>query len=53
MDTQLDLFAWAEAKPSNVIDLLPALIRKAAFETIYQVPRPTGGMVVPMERRIA
>jgi len=53
MAVQLDLFAWADAKPSNVIDAMPALIRKAAFETMYQVPRPTGGTVVTMERKSA
>lgn len=29
MAEQLDLFKWADAKPSNVIDVMPALIRKA------------------------
>ncbi|WP_168879988.1 hypothetical protein [Rhizobium sp. P28RR-XV] len=40
---QLSLFVWADAKPSNVIDVMPALIRKAAIETIYNIPRPKGG----------
>jgi len=41
--TQLDLFTWADSKPSNVIDVLPALCRKAALEIMYQIPRPAGG----------
>ena len=37
---QLDLFAWAESKPSNIIDAIPALCRKAAFEVVYRIPKP-------------
>lgn len=49
-----DLFAWADSKPSNIIDAMPALIRKAALETIYQIPRPKGeGKVIAMDRRAA
>ncbi|MDE3796627.1 hypothetical protein I7G59_04700 [Sinorhizobium meliloti] len=48
---QLDLFVWADAKPSNVIDAMPALIHKAAMETIYQIPRPKGeGKVIALGR---
>lgn len=32
MTRQLDLFAWADARATNVIDAIPALIRKAARE---------------------
>ena len=49
---QLDLFAWADHKPSNVIDVMPALIRKAAMEAIYQIPNHKGdGRVVAIEER--
>lgn len=40
MSGQLDLFAWADARPSNVIDAMPALIRKAAIEAAYPFSRP-------------
>lgn len=51
---QLELFVWAETKPSNVIDALPALCRKAAIETIYNIPRPKGdGKVLTLERTAA
>ena len=53
MKEQLDLFVWADTKPSNVIDLMPALIRKAAFETMYSVPRPKGHDNVTDLRRTA
>lgn len=39
---QLDLFVWGGSRPSNIIDAMPALIRKAAMETIYAIPRPKG-----------
>ncbi|MEY9531163.1 hypothetical protein [Sinorhizobium fredii] len=48
---QLDLFAWAESKPSNIIDIMPALIRKVALEPIAA---PKGeGKVVKLEREVA
>ncbi|WP_165691131.1 hypothetical protein [Agrobacterium salinitolerans] len=51
---QLDLFQWADSKPSNVIDAMPALIRKAAMETIYNIPRPKGGGdPIPLKRSVA
>jgi len=51
---QLDLFAWADSKPSNVVDVMPALIRKAALETIYNIPRPQGGGdPIPLKRKVA
>ena len=51
---QLNLFDWADAKPSNVIDLMPALIHKAAIETIYNIPRPKGGGdPIPLKRNVA
>ncbi|MEO9336994.1 hypothetical protein ABFT80_06100 [Mesorhizobium sp. SB112] len=54
MTGQLNLFAWADTRPSNVVDAMPALIRKAAMETIYKVPRPqTGGNIVTDMRRTA
>lgn len=49
--SQLNLFKWAETKPSNVIDAVPLLIRKAALETTYQIPRPSGGgKIIPIGR---
>lgn len=52
--TQLNLFEWADAKPSNVINLVPALIHKAAMETIYNIPRPKGsGDPIPLRRSVA
>jgi hypothetical protein len=51
---QLDLFRWADSCPPNVIDAMPALIRKAAMETIYQIPQPKpGGKVVFLDRTAA
>ncbi|WP_189636723.1 hypothetical protein [Rhizobium phaseoli] len=44
---QLDLFEWAKSRPTaKIINALPALCRKAAMETIYQIPRPQGGAKV-------
>lgn len=53
--SQLDLFAWAEAKPSNVIDAMPHLIRKAAIEAIYNIPNRKGDGTVArfQERKMA
>jgi len=49
---QLDLFTWADAKPSNVIDAMPRLIRKAAMELIYGIPNKQGdGKVARLEER--
>lgn len=49
---QMDLFSWAEAKPSNVIDAMPYLIRKAAREVIYGIPNRKGdGKVAVLEER--
>jgi hypothetical protein len=49
----LDLYRWPLGRPSNVVDAMPALIRKAAMETAYQIPRPKGDAVVTEMRRIA
>lgn len=52
--TQLNLFEWADNKPSNVINLVPALIHKAVIETIYNIPRPKGGGdPIPLKRGVA
>ncbi|MCZ4091677.1 hypothetical protein [Sinorhizobium psoraleae] len=52
MSQQLCLFTWAESKPSNVIDVTSALIRKAAIELAYQIPNRKGdGRVVAIEER--
>ncbi|WP_165358252.1 hypothetical protein [Mesorhizobium sp. Pch-S] len=54
MTKQLELFAWADARPSNVIDAVPALIRKAAIETMYAPPRPKDtGDVISLTPRAA
>ncbi|TDQ19895.1 hypothetical protein [Phyllobacterium brassicacearum] len=51
---QLNLFEWAETRPSNVINAVPALIRKAALETVYQIPRPNGeGKVIQIGKAAA
>jgi hypothetical protein len=51
MKDQLDLFAWADARPSNVIDIVPALIRKAAIEAVYAIPARKGdGKIVTIGR---
>jgi hypothetical protein len=53
MKAQLDLFAWADARLSNVVDAMPALIRKAALETMRAppcAPREVGEIIL-MERK--
>jgi hypothetical protein len=51
---QLNLFEWADARPANIIDLMPALIHKAAMEAIYNIPRPKGGgEPIPLKRSVA
>lgn len=52
--TQLNLFDWADGKPSNVLNLVPSLIHKAAMEAIYNIPRPKGGGdPIPLKRNVA
>jgi hypothetical protein len=54
MPRQLDLFEWADSRPSNVIDAMPALCRKAAMEVIYSIPNRKGdGRVIVLERKSA
>lgn len=49
---QMDLFTWADSKASNVIDVMPYLIRKAAMEVIYCIPNKRGdGKVARLEER--
>ncbi|WP_172746537.1 hypothetical protein [Neorhizobium sp. T25_13] len=51
---QLDLFEWADTKPTNVVTLMPALVHKAAMEAIYNIPRPKGGGdLIQMKRSVA
>lgn len=51
---QLELFVWANSKPSNVIDASEALWRKAAMEVIYPPRRPAeAGKVIVLERTAA
>lgn len=57
MKRQGDLFEWAAsrqiepASTATIIDAMPALIRKAAMENAYQIPRPlAGGKVISIER---
>ena len=51
---QLCLFAWADAKPSNVIDAQEALWRKAAMQVIYPPRRPIdGGKLINLGRTAA
>ncbi|PTM96489.1 hypothetical protein C7449_103508 [Mycoplana dimorpha] len=42
--TQPNPFDWAEAKSDDVIDVMPALFRKAAMEAICNIRRPKGGL---------
>jgi len=52
--SQLDLFAWVETKPSNVIDAMPRLIHRAALEVIYNIPNRRGdGRVIELSARSA
>lgn len=39
---QMDLFVWAETKPSNVIDALPAILRRIRIEQAYRIPKKRG-----------
>ncbi|MBX9455874.1 MAG: hypothetical protein KL863_07515 [Rhizobium sp.] len=51
---QLDLFDWATSRPTaKVIDAMPALIRKAAMEVVYQIPNKSGGKIIPLGRKAA
>lgn len=48
------LWRWPEGKPPNIIDAVPALIRKAAMQTMYSPRRPTDtGDVIAMTPRAA
>lgn len=52
---QLDLFTWAAARPSNVVDAMPALIRKAALETM-QAPtckKEAGEIILIVRKAVA
>jgi hypothetical protein len=45
---------WPQGTLSNVIDAVPALIRKAAMEAIYSPPRPSQtGQIISVPRRVA
>ena len=45
--TQLDLFDWANSRPTaKILDAMPALIRKAAREVIYNIPNRSGGKII-------
>ena len=60
MSDQPDLFAWADAQPAkpispiiinlpkggNVIDALPAMLKRISMEKAYGIPRPTGNAKV-------
>ncbi|WP_165447843.1 hypothetical protein [Rhizobium ruizarguesonis] len=48
---QLDLFAWADSKPSNVIDIMPALIKKVAREP--WPPQLKAGDLIQLNRSVA
>jgi hypothetical protein len=51
---QLDLFLWADTKPSNVIDAKEAFWRKAALDVINPPRRPAdGGKVISIGRKAA
>lgn len=40
MKRQLDLFEWADSRPSNVVDAVPALIKRACMEIAYRGAEP-------------
>ncbi len=51
---QLNLFEWADERPSNVIDIIPALIRRYSIEAVYRIPRPqVEAQVIRLERSAA
>ncbi|WP_276120353.1 hypothetical protein [Pararhizobium qamdonense] len=51
--TQLDFFkADREKYPANVIDIMPAIIRKIAAEPIWP-PTPKAGELVQIKRSVA
>ena len=56
---QADLFAWADSQPASrpsakIIDVMPALISKAAREIVYRIPNRKGdGKVIPLGRKAA
>ena len=55
---QLELFEWvpppsppsASTHTAEIIDAMPALIRKAAIEAIYRIPNRVGGEMIPFRR---
>ncbi|WP_429820294.1 hypothetical protein [Ensifer sp. B1-9] len=50
---QMDLFEWAASRSSaDVIDIMPALIRKIASEPVWP-PTPKGGELVHLKRSVA
>lgn len=52
--TQLDLFMWAASRPSNVIDAVPALIRRICRDDANRAPRPgQTAEIIPLEVRAA
>lgn len=61
MTDEPDLFAWAHGqiiinlpKGGNVIDALPAMLRRIRIEKAYGIPRPSGdAIVLPMKRKAA
>jgi hypothetical protein len=51
--TQLDFFRPDLSNaPPNVIDIMPALIRKIAAEPVWP-PTPKAGEIVQLKRRVA
>ncbi|MGR9188817.1 hypothetical protein [Rhizobium leguminosarum] len=51
--TQLPPFIRdASQLPANVLDVMPAIIRKIASETVWP-PTPKAGEVVQLKRRVA
>lgn len=50
---QIDLFEWAASRPSaDIIDIMPALIRKIASEPVWP-PTWKAGELVPLKRSAA
>lgn len=50
---QMDLFEWADSRPSNVIDAVPALVRRACQEARRKPQAGEAAKVIPLLVRAA
>lgn len=52
--TQMDLFEWADSRPSNVIDALPVLVRRNCIKALSRRPPPSeGAKIIRLEGKAA